>query len=95
LQKFLRRFFQKAASFFALSMSSRVCALPVTTAEALQALLRPINKQVSATFCEQKVAKKLWSFGPVRFHRLRPSVVEVFAPLFSKSGLFLRCRSYH
>src|ERR1700733_14064993 len=35
----------------------------------------------SATFCEQKVAKKLCYFGPVRFQRLRPSFKKVFAPL--------------
>jgi hypothetical protein len=35
-----------------------------------------------ATFCEQKGAKKLRYFGPVRFERLRPKVQKIFAPLF-------------
>jgi hypothetical protein len=41
-------------------------------------------------FCEQKVAKKLHYSGPCWFHRYRPGVAKVFAPLFSKSGSFLR-----
>jgi hypothetical protein len=35
----------------------------------------------SATFCEQKVAKKRCYSGPVRFQRLKPKVEEFFAPL--------------
>jgi hypothetical protein len=42
-----------------------------------------------ATFCEQKVAKKLCYFGPVPFERRKPKVKRIFAPLFLKSGHFL------
>jgi hypothetical protein len=39
-----------------------------------------------ATFCEQKVAKKLCYSAPRWFRGHRPDVAKVFAPLFSKSG---------
>jgi hypothetical protein len=36
-----------------------------------------------ATFCEQKVAKKLCQFGPVGFSATGPT--DKFAPLFSEN----------
>ena len=57
--------------------------------EAVEAILGQVKARRSATFCEQKVAKKLCYFGPVPLQRLGPKIKEVFAPLFPKSGPFL------
>jgi hypothetical protein len=43
-----------------------------------------------ATFCEQKVAKKLCYLGPCSFLWHGPNLAEVFAPLFSKNGHLLK-----
>ncbi|WP_331535168.1 hypothetical protein [Acidocella sp.] len=44
-----------------------------------------------ASFCEQKKAKNFMNLGYGRYRRHRPwpSIIKVFAPLFSKSGRFL------
>jgi hypothetical protein len=47
------------------------------------------------SFCEQKEAKKLYDFRPCWFHRLRPKVEEVFAPLFSKKRLLSFYKGLH
>jgi hypothetical protein len=43
-----------------------------------------------ASFCEQKEAKKLLYAGPWALSATSPwpSIIKIFAPLFSKSGLF-------
>jgi hypothetical protein len=45
-----------------------------------------LEAERKATFCEQKVAKKLCYFRPCWFRCCRPGFEKVFAPLFSKSG---------
>jgi hypothetical protein len=47
------------------------------------------GRKGSASFCEQKEAKKLCYREPCWFHHHRFSMTKVFAPLFSKSGPFL------
>jgi hypothetical protein len=41
-----------------------------------------------ASFCEQKEAKKLWSFGPVRFQRFRPELKKFLRRFFPKAAAF-------
>jgi hypothetical protein len=46
--------------------------------------------QVSSSFCEQKEPKKLIESGPQQFEHPGAKSTKVFAPLFSKSGRFLK-----
>ncbi|HTJ90143.1 MAG TPA: hypothetical protein VL356_08210 [Acidocella sp.] len=54
--------------------------------EELTEIDHALEAERKATFCEQKVAKKLCYFGPVALKPHGPKVTQVFAPLFSKSG---------
>jgi hypothetical protein len=51
----------------------------------------PKKQKASATFCEQKVAKKLYYAGSwaLSLTQSQAQHNKVFAPLFSKSGFFL------
>jgi hypothetical protein len=47
-----------------------------------------MGRKKKTTFCEQKVAKKLWSFGACGAETAWTKRTKVFAPIFSKSGRF-------